>query len=99
MKSSPFLNFGVEIPKSPFETWYKENSPLQQKGHFLPSRICELCYGTFFDLDTHLVSAGHKAAANDDSLFEGVDQLIARGTSLSEVFKKMEKRTKAVEKE
>lgn len=91
MKTCPFVDFGVPIPKSPFETWYNQNAIVNSQA-IPPLRICELCYVTYSDLDTHLTSSKHKAAANDDSLFEGVDQLIARGTSLEEFVKKMENR-------
>ena len=91
LKTHPFVDFEVQIPKSPFETWYKKNAPVNRK-ETLSSRICELCNGTYYDLDSHLASAKHKAASNDNSLFEGVDCLIARGTSLKEFVKKMEEK-------
>ena len=59
----------------------KANAPTSSKGDAVSSRTCELCRGTYSDLDSHLVSKRHTAAANDDSLFEGVDHLIRRGTS------------------
>lgn len=89
MKTLPFIDFEVQTPKSPFETWYNENAPVNRKG-ILPSKVCELCHGTYSHLDSHLASLRHEAAANDDSLFEGVDRLITRGTSLKEFVKKKE---------
>lgn len=91
MKTCPFVDFRVPAPKSPFETWYKQNATVNSQG-IPPLRMCELCHGTYSDLDSHLTSSKHKAAANDDSLFERVDQLIARGTSLDEFVKKVKNR-------
>ena len=98
MKTTPFIDFKCQIPKSPFETWYNKNAPTSIKGDLLPSRTCGLCQGTYSDLDSHLVSARHRAAANDDSLFEGVDNLIRRGTSLKDFIKKIENETKCNKK-
>ena len=94
MNTIPFIDFKSQNPKSPFETWFKANAPTSSKGDAIPSRTCELCHGTYSDLDSHLVSKRHTAAANDDSLFEGVDHLIRRGTSLKDFIKKIEDRKK-----
>ena len=96
MKTVPFIDFNAETPKSPFETWYNENVCASRKGDILLPRTCELCQGTYSDLDKHLMSARHTAAANEDSLFAGIDSLIARGPSLQEFEKIIEDQSKTI---
>lgn len=98
MRTIPFIDFKSQAPKSPFETWYNENVPTSRQAKLLQSRTCELCQGTYSDLDSHLVSVRHTAAANDNSLFEGVDNLIRRGRTVKEFVKETEDRLKLKKK-
>ena len=69
MQTVPFLDLDSKGTKSPFETWYLENVPKRSQRKGIPTATCELCQGTYMyhDLDSHLVSARHTAAANDES--------------------------------
>lgn len=98
MQTVPFLDLDSEGTKSPFETWYLENVPKRSQKKCIPTATCELCQGTYHDLDSHLVSARHTAAANDESRFEGIDRLIACGTTFEEFKKKTEERAKLLNK-
>lgn len=82
----------MPLPQSPFETWYKKNVSTYRKKVSLIPKTYELCFGTYTDLDTHLISERHTSAAKDDSLFEGIDSLIARGTSFKQFKENMEQR-------
>ena len=92
MKSVPVIDFNVPLPQSPFETWYKKNVWTHRKKVSLIAKTCELCFGTYTDLDTHWMSVRHTSAAKDDSLFAGIDSLIARGTTLKQFKENMEQR-------
>lgn len=92
MKSVPVIDFNVPLPQSPFETWYKKNVSTHRKKVSLIVKTCELCFGTYTDLDTHLMSVRHTSAAKDDSLFAGIDSLIARGTTFKQFKENMEQR-------
>jgi len=94
MKSIPVIDFDAPLPQSPFETWYKKNVSTCRKKVSLIAKTCELCFGTYTDLDTHLMSVRHTSAAKDDSLFVGIDSLIARGTTFEQFKEKMEQRKK-----
>ena len=98
MQTVPFVDLDVEGTKSPFETWYLENVPKRSERRSKATATCELCQGTYDDLDSHLASARHTAAANDESRFEGIDKLIARGTTFKEFTKKTEERSKLLDK-
>lgn len=99
MQTVPFLDLDSEGTKSPFETWYLENVPSNRSQRkCIPTATCELCQGTYHDLDSHLVSARHTAAANDESRFEDIDRLITRGTTFKEFKKKTEERAKLLDK-
>ena len=92
MKSVPKLDFDSPLPQSPFETWFKKNVPRNAKELLLLAKTCELCYGKYTNLNTHLMSVRHTSAATDDSLFVGIDRLIARGTSFQQFKEKMEQK-------
>ena len=93
LKSIPVIDFDVSLPQSPFETsWYKKNVSTFRKKVCLIPKPCELCFGTYTDLDTHLMSVRHTSAAKDNSLFAGIDSLIARGTTFKQFKENMEQR-------
>ena len=92
LESIPVIDFDVPLPQSPFETWYKKNVSACRKNVSLIPKTCELCFGTYTDLDTHLMSVRHTSAAKDDSLFAGIDSLIARGTTFKQFKENMEQR-------
>lgn len=92
MKSVPKFDFDSPLPQSPFETWFKKNVPTNTKKLPLLAKTCELCYGKYSNLNTHLMSVQHTSAARDDSLFAGIDRLIARGTSFKQFKEKMEQK-------
>ena len=76
MKTVPTLDCNSVSSQSPFQSWYNENVPRKEKKAYLHKRTCELCLGSYFDVNLHLASERHVEAANDDTLFAGVDQLI-----------------------
>ena len=92
MKSIPVIDFDVPLSQSPFETWYKKNVSTYRKKVSSIAKTCELCFGMYTDLDTHLMSVRHTSAAKDDSLFAGIDSSIARGTTFKQFKEKMEQR-------
>ena len=98
MQTVPFLDLDSEGTKSPFETWYLENVPNRNQRKSISAATCELCQGTYHDLDSHLVSSRHTAAAKDESRFKDIDKLIARGTTFKEFKMKTEEKAKLLDK-
>lgn len=91
-QSFPFIDTTVPGPNSPFDTWYEQNA--SKKKDFVNGKgnqqyFCELCHENYTVLESHLETLKHKQAAEDDSLFAGVDALINRGVSLNEFVQRM----------
>lgn len=98
MKTVPTIDFNSISSQSPFQSWYNEHVPKREnKAHF-QKRTCELCFGSYFDLDLHLASDRHVRAATDDTLFVGVDELISRGVTFQQFKEEIEERAKSHKK-
>ena len=99
MKTVPTLDYNSVSSQSPFQSWYNENvRKRKEKKAYLHKRTCELCLGSYFDLNLHLASERHVEAANDDTLFAGVDQLIARGLTFQQFREQTEERARSQRK-
>ena len=89
----PFMDTTVQMPCSPFDTWFKQNSTAnkdfneengdQQNRQY----FCELCGKNYVEIQSHLDTAEHKHAAMDDAHYAGVDALIKKGASVEDFLK------------
>jgi len=83
----------VQMPCSPFDTWFKQNSTankdfIDENGDQQYSQyFCELCGKNCVEIQSHLGTAEHKNAAMDDAHYTGVDALIKKGVSVEHFLK------------
>ncbi|KAK2562764.1 hypothetical protein P5673_013705 [Acropora cervicornis] len=89
----PFMDTTVQMPCSPFDTWFKQNSTankdfIDENGDQQYSQyFCELCGKNCVEIQSHLGTAEHKNAAMDDAHYTGVDALIKKGVSVEHFLK------------
>ena len=92
-KCFPFLDTIVQMPCSPFDTWFKQNSRAnkdfneengdQQNWQY----FCELCGKNYVEIQSHLDTTKHKHAVMDDARYADVDALIKKGASVEDFLK------------